>query len=226
MAGGSYRILTRPAEGQYKDRGSRFIAYLMPIQTEIDARQAVDSIRASHHAARHVCYAILTDSASAALFNDDGEPSGSAGRPILHALQRVGLSYVVGTVVRYFGGIKLGVPGLIAAYRGAVENALATADIEERVAERSLSLQCPYGAMNDLIPYIKKSNGRLLSERYEATICHLEVAWPEASIATVAAWTKSYGVDVRIEGDSAGTPVLPAPYDPAEKTKEENKGNK
>ena len=91
MSGASYKILSGRAEGVYTDRRSRFLSYLQPVCAELDARVALDAIRAEHHAARHVCYAVVIDDPSLALSNDDGEPSGSAGRPILQALQRVGL---------------------------------------------------------------------------------------------------------------------------------------
>lgn len=214
MSGASYRILSGRAEGVYTDRRSRFLSYLQPVCAERDARVALDAIRAEHHAARHVCYAVVIDDPSLALSNDDGEPSGSAGRPILQALQRVGLEYTLGVVVRYFGGIKLGVPGLIAAYRGAVENALESANVEERIRESSLLIACPYGAVGVLMGYVKGSGGRIMSERYEAEMCHFEVAWPEGRVADVVAWTESYGVEARIEGSKMGSRVLPKPYEP------------
>lgn len=220
--GASYRILTERVEGVYKDRRSRFIAYLQPIQGEADAKVALDEIRGAHHAARHVCYAIVIDETIQPVINDDGEPSGSAGRPILHALQRAELSYTLGAVVRYFGGIKLGVPGLIAAYRGAVEEALAGAAIEERPLERQLSLVCPYGALSALHPYIKETEGRIVAERYEAETCHIEAAWPEERVAAVVAWTESYGVQTRIEGVKEGVRILPPPYVPIMKKTENN----
>lgn len=212
MGEGSYKTLASRAEGVYKDRRSRFIAYLQPIQGEEDASVALNEIRAEHHAARHVCHALITDASEQPVANDDGEPSGSAGRPILHALQRAELTYTLGVVVRYFGGIKLGVPGLIAAYRGAVEAALAGAEIEERVRERALLLECPYGEVNSFMRYLKESGGRIVAERYEASQCHYEAVWAEGQIGAVAEWTESYGVSVRIEGEREGRLVLPPPY--------------
>lgn len=213
MREGSYKTLAARAEGVYKDRRSRFIAYLQPIQGEGDAGVALDEIRAAHHAARHVCYALIIDETVQPVVNDDGEPSGSAGRPILYALQRAELAYTLGVVVRYFGGIKLGVPGLIAAYRGAVEAALEGVAIEERMRERVLSLECPYGEVNALMRYVKESGGRIVGERYEASQSYFDAVWAEDCVASVAAWTESYGVSVRIVGAREGRCVLPAPYE-------------
>lgn len=212
VAGGSYRVLLARAEGVYKDRRSRFISYLQPIQGEADANLALHAIRSEHHAARHVCHALIIDETEPTVWSDDGEPNGSAGRPILYALQRAELLYTLGVVVRYFGGIKLGVSGLIAAYRGAVEAALEVADIGEQVRERELSLECPYGEVNVLRRYIKETGGRIVSEHYDALQCYFGVAWEEDRVRAVEEWTESYGVSVRIEGVCEGRRVVPAPY--------------
>lgn len=140
--------LTSLCEGIYRDKGSKFLAYLYPITEEEEVAPLLEQLRKAHPAARHWCYAWrLGEDGERYRSNDDGEPSGSAGRPILAALDSAGLSQVLAVVVRYFGGTLLGVRGLIDAYGGAVEEALKEASIIPMPHLRSLQLQCAYTAM-------------------------------------------------------------------------------
>ena len=140
-----YRSIEAPSEGLFKDNGSRFIALAYPVETEGQVKEIVSSLKKEYHDARHHCYAYrLGYRADVFRANDDGEPSGSAGRPILGQIDSLGLSDVLVVVVRYFGGIKLGIPGLIRAYRSSTSDALSSARIITRTASRRFRLEYPY----------------------------------------------------------------------------------
>lgn len=165
-----YLSIASACEGLYKDKGSRFIAYAFPISSEDEAKVLIDNIRRDHHGARHHCWAyriasIEEPSAPAGgapaagprlskegiwRLSDDGEPSGTAGRQILGQIDSAGLRDILIVVVRYFGGILLGVPGLIAAYRGAAADAIAKAPRVEKTASRTWTLQCGYDALPEV----------------------------------------------------------------------------
>ena len=130
-----YRSIAAPSEGLYKELGSRFLAFAYPVETEEEARDLLSGLRARYHDARHHCCAWRLGLDGAVWrASDDGEPAGSAGRPILGQIDSAGLSDILIVVVRYFGGIKLGVPGLIRAYKTAAADALANAQTTEKVA--------------------------------------------------------------------------------------------
>ena len=152
----SFRSISSPARGLFKDNGSRFIACAYPVETEAEVKEIVDSLKKEYHDARHHCYAYrlgyLGDRFRA---NDDGEPSGSAGRPILGQIDSNELSDILIVVVRYFGGIKLGIPGLIRAYRTSSADAIANAEIVEKVAAKRFRLSFGYMAMNDVMKAVK-----------------------------------------------------------------------
>ena len=152
-----YQSLAAPAQGLFKDKGSRFIALAYPVETEEQVKALVSSLRKEYHDARHHCYAYrLGYKADIFRCSDDGEPSGSAGRPILGQLESAGLSDVAVVVVRYFGGIKLGVPGLIRAYKTATADALAQAQVVPKIAGRNYRIRFPYAAMNDVMKVLKE----------------------------------------------------------------------
>ncbi|MDY4726588.1 MAG: YigZ family protein [Candidatus Cryptobacteroides sp.] len=152
----SYRSISGPAEGLFKDNGSRFISFAFPVETEDEVKSIVGDLKKKYHDARHHCYAYrlgyLGDRFRA---NDDGEPSSSAGRPILGQIDSKGLSDVLVVVVRYFGGIKLGVPGLIRAYKTSTAEALEKAGSVEKVAGKWFRVSFGYEAMNSVMKILK-----------------------------------------------------------------------
>lgn len=152
----AYKSIAARSEGLFKDNGSRFIAFAFPVETPDQVKDIVDSLKKEYHDARHHCYAYrlgyLGDTFRA---NDDGEPSGSAGRPILGQIDSLGLSDVLVVVVRYFGGIKLGIPGLIRAYKTSTADALAAATVVEKVAGKNFRLDFDYLAMNAVMKVLK-----------------------------------------------------------------------
>ena len=145
----AYRSLAAPSEGLFKDNGSRFIALAYPVETEEEVKAVLASLRKEYHDARHHCYAYrLGYQGDVFRASDDGEPSGSAGRPILGQIDSAGLSDVLVVVVRYFGGIKLGIPGLIRAYKTSTSDAIAHAQVVEKVAGVNYRLDFGYLSMN------------------------------------------------------------------------------
>ena len=152
----TYSSIAGRSDGLFKDNGSRFIAQAYPVETEDEVKEIVGRLRKEYHDARHHCYAYRIG-LDGGLWraNDDGEPSGSAGRPILGQIDAAGLSDVLVVVVRYFGGIKLGIPGLIRAYKTSTADALSQASVVEKVAGRFYRVAFPYLSMNAVMKVVK-----------------------------------------------------------------------
>lgn len=172
----SFRSIAAPAQGLFKDNGSRFIALAFPVETEGEIKGIVDILKKEYHDARHHCYAYrLGYKGEVFRANDDGEPSGSAGRPILGQIDANMLSDVLIVVVRYFGGIKLGIPGLIRAYRTSSADAIASAEIIEKVASKRFRLDFGYMAMNDVMKVMKDMSLEMSGQDFGMT-CTLETS--------------------------------------------------
>ncbi len=157
--GDTYQTITEPAEGLFKDKGSKFISYIYPVTNEDEIRDILTTIKKEHYSARHHCYAWrlgMEDIRFRA--NDDGEPSSTAGKPILGQLVSHDLTNVLCVVVRYFGGTLLGVSGLIQAYRQATISAIEAAHIETRIIELTYDIQCSYQELNTVMQIIKSEN--------------------------------------------------------------------
>ena len=175
-----YLTISSPSEGVYKDSGSRFIAYAYPVSSEAEVKAIVDRLRSEHHGARHHCFAYRISKveegqqgphlAKDGLWraNDDGEPSGTAGRPILGQIDSRGLQNVLVVVVRYFGGVLLGVPGLIRAYKSATADALEKAHMVEKTASRNWRIAFPYEAMPAVMNMVKNFGLEVLDRIFEA----------------------------------------------------------
>ncbi len=170
----SFRSVAAPAYGLFKDRGSRFISSVYPVETEEEIKGIITALRKEYHDARHCCYAYrLGHLGDRFRSSDDGEPSGTAGRQILGQIDSAGLSDVLLAVVRYFGGIKLGVPGLIRAYRTASSDAIANAEIIQKTACRRFRLSFGYLNMNDVMKVIKDLSLNPTNQDFGAS-CRLE----------------------------------------------------
>lgn len=152
----TYLTIEMPSQGIYKDRGSKFLAFVFPVKNEEKIKAHLQQLRKEHPGANHHCYAFRLG-ADKLLFraNDDGEPSGTSGKPILGQIQSKDLTNILIVVARYFGGSLLGVPGLIAAYRGAAADAISNAKIIERQIMEVYELHFPYSAMNDVMKILK-----------------------------------------------------------------------
>lgn len=149
----TYNSIAEPSQGLFKDNGSRFIALAYPVETEDEVKALVEAARKEYHDARHHCYAYrLGLKGEKWRANDDGEPSGSAGRPILGQIDSAGLSDILIIVVRYFGGIKLGIPGLIRAYKTSSADAIGAASVCQKIAGEWRRLEFGY----DLLPQVMK----------------------------------------------------------------------
>jgi len=164
----TYNTIRKAATGIYKDKGSKFIAIAHPVLTEDEIKSKLEDIRKEYHDARHHCYAwMLGHDKLAHRFNDDGEPSGTAGRPIFGQIQSKDLTNVLVVVVRYFGGTKLGVSGLITAYKSATRDALETADIITLTVNDIYELSFEYPLMNDVMRVIKEENLSVESQDFQ-----------------------------------------------------------
>ena len=170
-----YKSIEAPSEGLFKDNGSRFIALAYPVETEEEVKTIVAGLRKEYHDARHHCYAYrLGYKGDVWRASDDGEPSGSAGRPILGQIDSAGLSDILVVVVRYFGGIKLGIPGLIRAYKTSTADALASACIIEKIAGKRFRVTFDYLSMNAVMKVLKDMDIPQRAQTFGAD-CSLEV---------------------------------------------------
>ena len=152
----TYKTIAKPAESSYSEKRSKFLAYAFPVQNEQEVKQRLAEIQKKHWDARHHCYAyILGPHKDAYRLNDNGEPSGTAGRPIYGQLLSKDLTNTLVIVVRYFGGIKLGVSGLQNAYKVAAKEALDAAVIEERTIQEQYRVVFEYVKMNDVMQILK-----------------------------------------------------------------------
>lgn len=163
----TYLTIAAPSEGLYKEKMSKFLAFAEPCRTTEQAKEIVTRYKKEYFDARHVCWAYMlgaerTDFRS----NDDGEPSGTAGKPILGQINSFNLTDLCVIVVRYFGGIKLGTSGLIEAYRTAAQEALNTATIEEKIIEETITVHFQYPLMGDVMRIVKEENATVLSQDF------------------------------------------------------------
>lgn len=193
----TYQTLSAPSQAEFKDKGSRFIAYAYPVLTTDEVKTIVDNLRQEHHKARHWCYAYrLGVDGNQFRANDDGEPSGSAGRPILGQIDSFELTDCLVVVVRYFGGTLLGVPGLIHAYKTSTQMALQSAQIIEKNIEKTVVLRCDYSHLNEALRIAKNHQAHIVQQDLQLDCC-LTVRVPLADYAAaLAAWQHTRVIDV------------------------------
>ena len=162
-----YKTITKPSEGAYSEKRSKFISFAFYVESEEETKEILDDLRSKYYDARHVCYAYLIGHDDIQYrANDDGEPSGTAGRPILGQIRSFELTNVLIAVVRYFGGIKLGTGGLIVAYKAAAADALSNAMIVSRTIDEVLSFKFEYPFMNDVMRIIKDMDAAVLEQDF------------------------------------------------------------
>ena len=152
----TYKTISSPSEGIFKEKGSKFIAFAHPVTSEEEIKEIVQSLKKEHHAARHHCYAWRLGYEKL-LFraNDDGEPSSTAGKPIIGQIQSFDLTDILIVVVRYFGGTLLGVSGLINAYKSAAFEAINQAEIITKLVEKKILVEFGYDVMNEVMKIFK-----------------------------------------------------------------------
>lgn len=181
----TYKTIKYPSQGVYKEKGSKFLAFAYPIATEAEAKARLDELRKQYFDARHHCYAYILGADKAAYrINDDGEPSSTAGKPIYGQLLSHDLTNIIIVVVRYFGGIKLGVPGLINAYRTATKDAIDNAIIIEKNITEVYNLQFTYEQMNSVMKILKDNNLPQCNQKFELE-CSLDFSVRQAESTRV-----------------------------------------
>lgn len=171
-----YKTVAASSEGLYKEKGSRFIAWLYPVSTEEKVKEILDGVRKEYFDARHHCYAYRLGADKIRFrANDDGEPSSTGGKPILGQLISNDLTDVLLVVVRYFGGIKLGVSGLINAYRTAAADAIAHATVVEKTENEIFCIVFDYAVMNDVMRVVKEEGPEVVSRDF-ASECRMTLS--------------------------------------------------
>ena len=169
-------ITDTPAEGFYSEKRSKFLAFAFHVTSEEEVKQYVAEFRKKYYDARHVCWAYMlgadrTDFRA----NDDGEPSSTAGKPILGQINKNELTDILIIVVRYYGGVNLGTSGLIVAYRTAAAEAIANAEVVSQFVEEEVVFDFPYIMMNDVMKIIKDMSPRIISQTYDNT-CEMKLS--------------------------------------------------
>ncbi len=164
----TYLTIESQGEGIFKEKMSRFLSFAIPVSTVSEAREYIELYRKEYYDARHVCWAYMIGHERACFrANDNGEPSGTAGKPILGQINSNNLTNILIVVVRYFGGIKLGTGGLIVAYRQAAAEAIAACNIVERLVEDIVRIRFEYPLMNDVMRIVKEEQPTVLSQSFE-----------------------------------------------------------
>lgn len=164
----TYKKIIGVAEGIYTEKRSKFIAIAIPVHTVEEIKQHLDIYQKKYYDARHVCYAyMLGHERKDFRANDNGEPSGTAGKPILGQINSNGLTDILIVVVRYFGGIKLGTSGLIVAYKAAAAEAIANATIIEKTVDDEIAVAFEYPFMNDVMRIVKEEEPEILEQSYD-----------------------------------------------------------
>jgi uncharacterized YigZ family protein len=194
-----YKTLSAPSEETlYKEKNSKFFGYAYPVSNEDEVKVILENLRKQHHAARHWCYAFQLGTPSVYYrANDDGEPNNSAGMPIYGQIQSFGVTNVLVVVVRYFGGVKLGVGGLISAYRAGAQMALEASDIVERTIDVHYKIKFGYQDMNKVMRVIKEKNLSIVSQKMEMD-CEIIVSTRKKNAASFEeAFEAIYGISVK-----------------------------
>ena len=178
-----YLTIAGEAEGIYKDKGSKFLAFAVPAESIEDVKEQLEQFRQRYHDARHVCYAYMLGAERQDYrANDDGEPSGTAGRPILGQINSRQLTNILIVVVRYFGGILLGTGGLITAYKEAAADALSRAEIVEKDVMIGKTLRFPYEKMNEVMRLLKETQAVITRQDFDGECiieCNIKLSYAD-----------------------------------------------
>lgn len=193
----SYLTIAAPAEAIYKERSSKFLTYAYPVESEEEIKMLLDALRKEYYDATHHCYAYrLGPHGETFRANDDGEPSGTAGKPILGQLLSADLTNCLVVVVRYFGGTKLGVSGLIQAYKESTAEVIAVSDIIEKTVDRVIDISFSYISMNGVMRIIKEMSPRIDEQQFD-NLCTMRLRIRESEAdCLIAKLLKVEGVSV------------------------------
>jgi len=168
VSGDVYKTVAGVAEGGITEQRSKFISCALPVRTAEEVKEKIEAFRKQYYDARHVCWAYMLGAERLQFrANDDGEPSSTAGKPILGVINSHGLTDVLIVVVRYFGGVKLGTSGLIAAYRAAALDAIAHAEIIEKTVDETITVEFAYPFLNDVMKIVKEINPQILAQKLD-----------------------------------------------------------
>lgn len=193
-----YKTISKPSIGEmFKDKNSKFIGYAFPVENEDQIKIQLDSIKKEHHSARHWCYAYqLGTEVSTFRANDDGEPNNSAGMPIYGQIQSFELTNILIIVVRYYGGVKLGVGGLINAYKTGAQLALEASDIIEKTINKKFVLKFEYKNMSKVMRLLKENQVEILKQKLELN-CLLEISVRKGNALKIfELFNQFYGVEI------------------------------
>ena len=164
----TFKTISKPSEGIFSDKGSRFFAYLYAIQSEAGIKDIIAELKSFHPKASHHCWALrLSMDRSIFRINDDGEPSGTAGRPILNTLLSFDLTNVLAVVVRYFGGTLLGIPGLINAYKTTTIEAIQASEIIVKTVDLVFKIEFSHSTMNEVMKVVKEENLKIFNQSFD-----------------------------------------------------------
>ena len=176
MQSDEYKTITNVGEGTYSEKRSKFLAFSHHVENEEEIKELLQYYRKKFYDARHVCYAyVLGPERSVFRANDDGEPSSTAGKPILGQINSTELTDILIVVIRYYGGVNLGTGGLIVAYKTAAAAAIADSSIVMKEVEETITYNFPYVMMNDVMRVVKDMKPRIISQTYEST-CEIKLA--------------------------------------------------
>ena len=165
----SFRTISQPSEGIYTEKRSKFLAFAIPVESVEEIKDIIAQYQKKYYDARHVCYAYMLGAERTEFrANDNGEPSGTAGKPILGQINSNELTNILIIVVRYFGGIKLGTSGLIVAYKQAAAEAIAAAEIIEKTVDTDITFMFEYPFMNDVMRIVKEENPQIVNQGYDS----------------------------------------------------------
>jgi uncharacterized YigZ family protein len=194
----TYLTILEPSIGLFKEKGSKFLSFAFPVGSEDEIKMKLSELRKLHPSARHHCYAFrLGADKQAYRANDDGEPSNTAGKPILGQIQSKDLTNILIVVVRYFGGTLLGVSGLIQAYKLSAADAIRNAKIIEKTVNDIYELQFDYLQMNDVMKIIKDENLEMLSQNFELA-CTLSFSVRKSNSTNVYdQFSKNKGIEIK-----------------------------
>lgn len=168
MMDDTYKTIAEPAEGTYSEKRSKFLAFAIPVRTQEEVKEWVKEYQKKYYDARHACYAyMLGHERKDFRANDNGEPSGTAGKPILGQINSNELTDILIIVVRYFGGIKLGTSGLIGAYKTAAAEAIANSTIIEKTVDDDITVYFEYPFLNDVMRIVKEEEPQVIDQVFE-----------------------------------------------------------
>jgi|SRR5690554_175097 len=196
----TYKTIDNPGEETlFKEKNSKFFGYAFPVKNEDEVKTILEQVKKQHYSARHWCYAFQTGTGKNIYFraNDDGEPSNSAGMPIYGQIQSFDVTDILVVVVRYFGGVKLGVGGLIQSYKTSAQLALEASEIIEKTIDAEYIVQCEYKDLNKVMRVIKEKNINVIQQQMELNcIFYIAVRLQEAE-DVFQAFVQIYGVDIK-----------------------------